>query len=72
MMASNFDWIQEILERISKDSKEAFWRSVGESVAPETITISEGIGYKYVISYVRVLVCIKLLLGVGCFLYSNC
>ena len=46
-LASNFDWIQEILDRITKDSKEAFWRSVGETIAPELINISEGIGYKY-------------------------
>lgn len=46
MLSSRFSWIHAILDRLSKDGKEAAWRTVGEGLAPETIDLSEGIGHK--------------------------
>ena len=47
MLASHFQWIHDILERMSgKDGKEMVWRTVAEGVAPEVIRLTESIGHK--------------------------
>ena len=45
-LSSHFSWVHEIIERQGRDGKEAVWRTMVEGSAPETINISESIGYK--------------------------
>ncbi len=46
MLASWFTWVHPILEKQGKDGKDALWRTIGEGISPETITLTESLGYK--------------------------
>jgi len=48
MLASHFSWIHDLLDKINKDNKETFWRTLGEGLAPETLSIIDSLSDKLV------------------------
>ena len=48
MLASHFSWIHDLLDKINKDNKETFWRTLGEGLAPETMPTIDSLSEKYV------------------------
>ena len=46
MLASHFSWVHEVIEKMNKEGKETYWRTLAEGVVPEVHEVGEGIGIR--------------------------